>query len=96
MIDHLNKKFAEVLPNDKEQSINEHMVKFKGHSGMKKYIKSKAAKLGFKFWFRCSNKTGYFFQMDIYLGKKQNTEFNLGEEVVLQLTKGLDGSFCTV
>ena len=96
MIDHLNKKFAEVLPNDKEQSINEHMVKFKGRSGMKKYIKSKAAKLGFKFWFRCSNKTGYFFQMDIYLGKKQNTEFNLGEEVVLQFPKDLHGSFCTV
>ena len=34
--------------------------------------------------------------MDTCLDKKQNTEFNLGEEVVLQLTKGLDGSFCTV
>ena len=34
--------------------------------------------------------------MDIYLGKKQNTEFNLGEEVVLQLTKDLEGTFCTV
>ena len=34
--------------------------------------------------------------MDIYLGNKQNTEFDLGEEVVLQLTKDLHGSFCTV
>ena len=34
--------------------------------------------------------------MDIYLGNKQNTEFNLGEEIVLQLTKDLEGSFCTV
>ena len=33
--------------------------------------------------------------MDIYLGKKQNTEFNLGEEVILQLTKELEGFFCT-
>ena len=28
--------------------------------------------------------------MDTCLDKKQNTEFNLGEEVVLQLTKDLE------
>ena len=44
----------------------------------------------------CSSKTGYLYQREIYLGKKQNTEFNLGEGVVLQLTKDLEGSFCTV
>ena len=32
--------------------------------------------------------------MGINLSKKQNTEFNLGEEVVLQLTKDLEGAFC--
>ena len=61
---------------------------------MKQCIKSKPIKSCFKFWFRCSNETGYLCQMKIYLGKKQNTEFNLGEEVVLQLTKDLEGSFC--
>ena len=36
--------------------------------------------------------------MDIYLGRKQKPEFilGLGEEVVLQLTKDLEQSFCTV
>ena len=36
--------------------------------------------------------------MDIFLGKKQTPEFNLGlgEEVVLQLKKDLEQSFCTV
>ena len=36
--------------------------------------------------------------MDIYLGKKQTLEFNLGlgEDVVLQLTKDLGQLFCTV
>ena len=35
--------------------------------------------------------------MDIYLGRKQTPEFNLGlgEEVVLQLTKDLEQPFCT-
>ena len=36
--------------------------------------------------------------MDIYLGRKQTPEFNLGlgEEAVLQVTKDLERSFCTV
>ena len=96
VIDHLNKKSVEVLKNNKEQSIDEHMVKFEGRSDMKQYVKYKPIKWDFKFWFRCSSKTGYLYQMDIYLDKKQNTEFNLGEEVVLQSTKDLEGSFCTV
>ena len=98
MIDHLNSNFSEVLWNDSEQSIDEHRMKFKGRSGMKQYIKSKPIKWGFKFWFRCSSKSGYLYQMDIYLGRKQTPEFNLGlgEEVVLQLTKDLERSFCTV
>ena len=98
LIDHLNSKFSKVLSNDSEQSTDEHMVKFKGRSGMKQYIKSKPIKWGFKFCFRCSSKSGYLYQMDIYLGRKQAPEFNLGlgEEVVLQLTKDLERLFCTV
>ena len=41
-LDHLNSKFSEVVLNDSEQNIDEHMVKFKGRSGMKLYIKSKS------------------------------------------------------
>ena len=73
----LNSKFSEVLSNDSEQSIDEHMVKFKGRSGMKLYIKSKPITWGFKFWFRCLSKFGYLYQMDICLGRKQTPEFNL-------------------
>ena len=38
------------------------------------------------------------YQMDIYLGREQTPEFNLGlvEEAVLQLTKDLEGLFYTV
>ena len=67
VIDHLNLKFSEVPLNDSEQSIDEPMVKFKGRSGMKQYIKSQTIKWGFKFWFRCPSKSGYLYQMDIYL-----------------------------
>ena len=44
VIDHSNLKSFKVLSNDSEQSIDEHMVKFKGRSGMKQYIKSQPIK----------------------------------------------------
>ena len=79
--DHLNLKFS----NDGEKSIGENMVKVKGRSGMKQYIKSKTIKWGFKFWLRCSIKSCYLYQIDIYLARKQTLDFNLGlkEKVVL-------------
>ena len=94
----LNSKCSAVLSNDNEQSIDKHMVEFKGRSGMKQYIKSKPVKWVFKFWFRCSSKSGSMYQLNIYLGRKQTPEFNLslGEEIVLQLTEDLEVSFCTV
>ena len=48
VISHLNSKFPEVPSNDSEQSINKHMVKFKGRSGMKQNIKIKTNKIGFQ------------------------------------------------
>ena len=98
VMEHLNSNFFEVLSNDSEQSIDEDMMKFKGISGMEQYIKSKPIKQGFQFWFCCSSKSGYLYQMDIYLKKKQAPEFNQGhgEDVALQLTKDLEQLFCTV
>ena len=51
-----------------------------------------------KFWFFCLCKSGYLYQVDIYLGRKQTPEFNLGlgEKLVLQVTRDLERSFCTV
>ena len=72
VIDHLNSIFSKVLSNYSEQSIDEHMVKFKDRSRMKQYMKLKPMKWGFKFWFRCLSKTNYLYQMDIYLGKEQH------------------------
>ena len=65
---------------------------------MKEYVESNKIKWGLKFQFCCSSKSSYLYQMDIYLGRRQTPEFNLGlgEEVVLQLTKDLEQSCCTV
>ena len=44
VIGHLNPKFSEVLSNGSEQCIDDHMVKSKGMSGLKQYVKSNPLK----------------------------------------------------
>ncbi|GBP68518.1 PiggyBac transposable element-derived protein 4 [Eumeta japonica] len=39
IIDHFNTSFQNALNNTEEQSIDEHMIKFKGHNAMKQYTK---------------------------------------------------------
>ena len=84
------------MSDDSEQTIDEHMVKFKGRSSMKQYVKNKPIKWGFKFWFRCGSKTGYLQEIDMYHGKKQQVEHSLGEGVVLQLSQKLNDTYCTL
>ena len=63
---------------------------------MKQYVKNEPIIWGFKFWFRCASKTGYLYQLDLYLGKKEKTEENLCPSVVLKMTGCLKNSYCTV
>ena len=39
MIDHSNNSFSNAVSNDELQSVDKHMVKFKGRSSMKQYVK---------------------------------------------------------
>lgn len=97
VIQHLNELFQNALNNTKEQSIDEHMIKFKGHNVMKQYIKNKPVKWGFKLWCRCDSATGYLFEFDLYTGKRTTgIEYGLGESVVLQLTEKLKGLRCEI
>ena len=96
IIDHLNNAFRDIYSDEPEQSIDEHMTKFKGRSSMKQYIKKKPIKWGFKWWFRCSSKSGYLYEFDLYLGKKKESEIGLGENVVLTLSEKLKGTYCTL
>ena len=49
-------------------------------------MKNKPIKSGFKWWHQCYNKTGYLYELDLYLGKKEK-ELGLGETVLLDLSK---------
>ena len=84
IIDHLNKSFQESYSNDPRQSLDERMTKLKGCSSMRKYLKIKPNKWGFKRWgFRCASSNGYLYEFDLYLGRKQNVKVNLGKDMVM-------------
>lgn len=89
LINHMNDAWTRAMTATKVQSVDEHMVKFKGHSKMRQFIASKPIKHGFKMWCRCDAATGYLFCCDLYTGKKENVEKGLGEGIVLQLCEGL-------
>lgn len=68
------------------QSIDESMIKFKGRSTMKQYMKDKPCKRGIKVWCRADAITGYVCDCEIYKGKETEIlEGTLGERVRLFL-----------
>ena len=59
-------------------------------------MKNKPIKWWFKFWYHCASKTKYPYQLNLYLGKKEMWEENLGRSVVLALTECLEDKYCTI
>ena len=96
LINTFNQSFSEYVSDDCTQYIDEHRAKFTGRSRMKQYVKNKPIKWGFKFWSRCASKTGYLYQLDLHLGKKEKAEENLGPSAVLKMTECLENFYCTV
>ena len=86
---YFNDSFLSCVFNDSIQSVAEHMVKFKGRSSMRQYANKKAIKWGFKFGNRCASKTGYLYQLDLDLGRREE---NRGPTVILTLTEYFEDS----
>ena len=68
VIDHLNSKFSEVLSNEGGQSIDEHS-EIQRQVWNEAVHKIKTNKIGFQIL--VLRKSGYLYQIDIYLGRKQ-------------------------
>ena len=81
---------ANYCPN-RENAIDEAMIKFKGRSAMKQYMPLKPTKRGFKVWARTDSVTGYMCDFEVYTGKADTPEKYLGEKVVKKLTRPLVG-----
>lgn len=60
---------------------------------MQQHIKNKPIKWTLKIWCRCTPKTGYLYEFDIYNGKKETPLFDIGESNVPQPTEKLNENF---
>lgn len=64
---------------------------YPGRSAMKQYVPLKPVKRGFKVWVVAESTTGYFLDVQVYVGKEGSGEHGLGERVVLELTEQYRG-----
>lgn len=91
LIDELNKTFKQCWKPGKYQSVDETMIKFKGRSSLKQYMPNKPIKRGFKAWTR-ADESGFVCDFQIYTGKTDSPEAQLGTRVVKDLTRELIGN----
>ena len=97
VIDELSKRFLDVYSTHQANSIDEAMIPFKGRSTLKQYLPMKPIKRGIKVWTRADAENGYVAQFQVYVGKvRGNSEQNLGERVVKDLTRSLVGTNATI
>ncbi|XP_069111345.1 piggyBac transposable element-derived protein 4-like [Argopecten irradians] len=66
----INRMFQRFLIPNQELCVDETLVSARGHSIMRQYIPTKAAKFGIKFWMLCEAATGYVIRMMIYRGRQ--------------------------
>ena len=60
IIDRMSEAFQVGFQNKPEQSIDNHMTKFRGHASIRQYLKMTPIKWGFKWWFQCASSIAYF------------------------------------
>lgn len=89
LLEHINMKCQTNAKNTHSQSTDECMIKFKGKSTLKQYMPIKLVKRGFKVWARADSLTGYLHQFQVYTGKTENVESELGSNVIMKLCQSL-------
>ena len=87
----LQKSFLEAYKPHRENAIDKAMIKFKGRSSLKQHLPMKPIKRGFKVWVRADSHNGYLCNFEIYTGKEDSVETNLGAKVVKKLSRTLVG-----
>ena len=75
-----------------QNAIDEAMIKFKGRSSLKQYMRNKPGKRGIKVWVRADSINGYLCDFNVYTRKEgDRSEDNLGAKVVKALSRPLVG-----
>lgn len=90
MVDYFNEKFDELYTPERDMSIDESLMKFKGRLGCVVFVRIKRARYGIKFYKLCESNTGYCMNFKIYTGDNQDSSadcLNVSETVVKELSK---------
>ncbi|XP_043468349.1 piggyBac transposable element-derived protein 4-like [Leptopilina heterotoma] len=90
LIDTLGQTFKNCWNPGKYQAIDESMIKFKGRNSMKQFMPAKPIKRGYKMWTR-ADESGFVSEFQMYTGKAESAEKQLGARVVKDLTRELVG-----
>lgn len=82
---------------DRDLTVDEQLVLFKGRCSFGQYIPKKPAKYGIKIWAAFDAKTSYAWRLQVCTGRAagERAEVNQGMRVVLQMTEGLQGHVVT-
>ena len=68
VISALKQNFQAAYYPNREVSIDEAMIPFKGRSSMKQYVPLKPVKCGFKVWAMANSLNGYMYDFNVYTG----------------------------
>lgn len=91
LINKLTDTFAEAYPPNRENAIDEGLLKFKGHLAFKQYMPLKPAKRGIKVWLRADLTTHYVSAFEVYTGRPNQgePELGLGARIVTDFSRDL-------
>lgn len=92
VLEALSHTFSNCYKPQENQTVDESMVKFKGRISFRQYLPMKPIKRGYKIWIR-ANQSAFVSQFQVYTGKIDTVERNLGSRVVKDLTRPLIGNY---
>ncbi|GBN81315.1 PiggyBac transposable element-derived protein 4 [Araneus ventricosus] len=69
IIKHLNTRYRETITPERDVTIDESLMLYKGRLHWKQYIPLKRSRFGIKSFILCESKSGYVYQLIIYTGK---------------------------
>ena len=95
MIEEISKSLLHNYDVSRDVVVDEAMIPFKGRSYLKQYLPKKPVKWGIKAWCLADSHNGYVQKVDVYAGKTmgERKDWNMGEQVVLDLTYHLRGQY---
>ena len=92
LIKMLNENFVKFGIYQENLAVDEMMVRYYGHHGLKQYMRGKPIRFGYKLWALCGA-DGFCHKFDLYCGKETRPELQgkpLGSRVVLDMVSAVE------